>query len=144
MDDETRIRDLIAAQFESLDWGPDRDADWAGFEAGFIAEAQLFGVKRPARACSAGAFAERLRRLRDCRVVDSLSAEGTICEVRVAGSVAVALAVCELVQNDSEAMRQAVVFLLVKDPEGWRIAAQAWDVVDDLAAALAAAAPGGR
>ena len=140
MDDETHIRNLIAAQFASLDWGPDRDADWAGFEAGFIAEAQLFGVKRPARACSAGAFAGRLRRLRDRRVLDSLSGEGTVCEVRVAGSVAVALAVCDLVQNDSEVTRQAVVFLLVKDPEGWRIAAQAWDVVEDLAAALATAA----
>ena len=144
MDDETRIRDLIAAQFESLDWGPDRDADWAGFEAGFIAEAQLFGVKRPARACSAGAFAERLRSLRDCRVLDSFSEEGVVCEVRVAGSVAVALGVCEMIQNDSEVTRQVAVFLLVKNPEGWRIAAQAWDIVDDLAAALAAAAPGGR
>ena len=142
MDDETLIRTLIAARFASLDWGPDRDADWAGFEEGFIPEAQLFGAKRPARACSAGAFADRLRRLRDNGVLDSFSPELAVCEVRAVGSVAVALAGCEMIQNGSEVTRQVAVFLLVKEPEGWRIAAQAWDVVDDIAAAFEAEEPG--
>ena len=99
-------------------------------------------MKRPARACSAGAFADRLRRLRDNGVLDSFSPELAVCEVRAVGSVAVALAGCEMIQNGSEVTRQVAVFLLVKELEGWRIAAQAWDVVDDIAAAFEAEEPG--
>ena len=137
--DEEEIRSLIRAQFDSIDWAPGRDGDWQRFEAGFLPSAQLFGAKRPARAQSAQDFTARLKRLRDDGVLREFSEKGVGCEVHVIGSVAVAVAGCEMAENGAEVTRDVSMFLLVRNPEGWRIAAQAWDVVEDIPSAFAAA-----
>ena len=137
--DEEEIRSLIRAQFDSIDWAPGRDGDWPRFEAGFLSGAQLFGAKRPARSQSAQDFTARLKRLRDDGVLEEFSEKGVGCEVHVIGSVAVAVAGCEMTENGTEVTRDVSMFLLVRNPEGWRIAAQAWDVVEDIPSAFAAA-----
>lgn len=71
--------------------------------------------------------------------MDSFAETGVGCHVWVIGNMAVALAGCEMVEGDSTVTRDVSGYLLVKDEEGWRIAAQAWDLVDDIEAAFAAA-----
>lgn len=137
--DEDQIRALIRAQFDSIDWAPGRDGDWSRFEEGFLPLAQLFGAKRPAQPHSARDFTDRLKRLRSEGVLESFSEKGVGCEVFVIGKVAIAAAGCEMTENGGEVTRDVSAFLLVKNPEGWRIAAQAWDIVDDIPAAFAAA-----
>ena len=137
--DEEEIRSLIRAQFDSIDWAPGRDGDWPRFEAGFLRAAQLFGAKRPARPQSAQDFTARLKRLRDDGVLKEFSERGVGCEVHVVGSIAVAVAGCEMTENGAAVTRDVSMFLLVRNPEGWRIAAQAWDVVEDIPSAFASA-----
>ena len=137
--DEEAIRSLIRAQFDSIDWAPGRDGDWLRFEAGFLPAAQLFGAKRPARPQSARDFTARLKGLRDDGVLKEFSEKGIGCEVHVVGSVAVAVAGCEMTENGADVTRDVSMFLLVRNPEGWRIAAQAWDVVEDIPSAFASA-----
>lgn len=137
--DEQEIRSLIRAQFDSIDWAPGRDGDWPRFEAGFLSTAQLFGSKRPAQPQSAQEFTARLKRLRDDGVLKEFSEKGVGCEVHVIGSVAVAVAGCEMTENGDEVTRDVSMFLLVRNPDGWCIAAQAWDVVEDIPSAFAAA-----
>ena len=137
--DEEEIRSLIRAQFDSLGWAPGRDGDWLRFEEGFLSTAQLFGAKRPAQPQSAQDFTARLKGLRDDGVLREFREKGVGCEVHVIGSVAVAVAGCEMTENGDEVTRDVSMFLLVRNPQGWRIAAQAWDVVEDIPSAFAAA-----
>lgn len=137
--DEEEIRSLIRAQFDSLNWTPDRDGDWLRFETGFIPAAQLFAAKRPAGPQSAHDFTVRLKGLRDDGVLKEFSEKGIGCAVHVFGSVAMAAAGCEMIENGASVTRDVSLFLLVKNPEGWRIAAQAWDVVEDIPSAFASA-----
>ena len=44
-----------------------------------------------------------------------------------------------MTENGADVTRDVSMFLLVRNPEGWRIAAQAWDVVEDIPSAFAAA-----
>ncbi len=101
--------------------------------------AQLWPARRPAGPQSALDFATRLQRLRDEGTLESFSEKGVGCEVFVVGSVAIAVAGCEMTENAGKVTRDVSAFLLVKNAEGWRIAAQAWDIVDDIPAAFAAA-----
>ena len=140
--DEVAIRALIEAQFDSIDWAPGRDADWQTVHRGFEPGAQLWPARRPARPRSPAEFTDRLRKLRDDGTLESFTEKGAGCHVRVVGNVAVALAGCEMVENGSTITRDVSGFLLVKEGEDWRIAAQAWDYVDDIPAAFAAAGLG--
>lgn len=137
--DGDEIRALIHAQFDSLDWSPGRDGDWLRFENGFLPGAQLFGARRPAQPHSGRDFTDRLKWLREDGTLAAFSEKGVGCAVYVVGSVAVALAGCEMTGNGTDVTRDVSAFLLVKNPEGWRVAAQAWDLVDDIPAAFAAA-----
>ena len=140
-DDDAQIRALIQAQFDSIDWEPGRDVDWRSFYRGFVLGAQLWPARRPARPQSSADFADRLRRLRDDGTLESFSEKGVGCVVYVVGNVAIAAAGCEMTENDDTISRDVSMFLLVKDADGWRIAAQAWDVVEDFPAGLEEAGP---
>lgn len=140
--DEDVIRALIKAQFDSIDWAPGRDADWGTVHRGFEQGAQLWPARRPARPQSSADFTDRLRQLRDEGTLESFTEKGAGCHVWVVGNVAIALAGCEMVENGSKITRDVSGFLLVKDGGEWRIAAQAWDYVDDIPAAFAAAGLG--
>ena len=140
-DDEAAIRQLIAAQFESIGWSPESNADWLTVHRGFAHGAQLWPARRPPAPQSALDFTSRLRRLRDDGL-DSFTETGVGCHVWVIGNIAIALADCEMVENGSTVTRDVSGFLLVKDAGDWRIAAQGWDYVDDIPAAFAAAGLG--
>ena len=137
-EDEAAIHALIAAQFESIRWSPESNADWRDVHRGFAPGAQLWPARRPPAPQSALDFTSRLRRLRE-EGLDSFTETGVGCHVWVIGNMAVALAGCEMVEGDANVTRDISGFLLVKHDGEWRIAAQAWDLVDDIEAAFAAA-----
>ena len=137
--DEDTIRALIQAQFDGIDWAPGRDADWRTVLRGFKQDAQLWTARRPARPQSSNDFTERPRTLRDDETLQSFAGKGPTCHIWIVGNVAIALAGCEMVENGSTVTRDVSGFLLVKDGEEWRIAAQAWDYVDDVPAVFDAA-----
>ena len=68
--------------------------------------------------------------------MDSFTETGVGCQVWVFGNMAVAIAGCEMTENGSSITRDVSGFLLVKRDDGWRIAAQAWDMVDDIVEAF--------
>ena len=61
------------------------------------------------------------------------------CHVWVLGDIAVALAGCGAVNDRPTARHDVSGYLLTRTPEGWRIAAQNWKEVPDIAEAFAAA-----
>ena len=122
--DVRAIEALVARQFTSLSWAPDRTAAWDDFTGDFFPDAALYPSARPARRQTVDAFVERMKGLvgTTLRSFDE-TVLGT--EVRVFGNVAVALAACEMVENGSEVKRGVEMMLLVKDEGAWRIVAQA-------------------
>ena len=136
--DEVAIRALIAAQFEGIRWSPESSADWRTVHRGFAPGAQLWPARRPPVPQSALDFTSRLRRLRE-EGLNRFTETGVGCHVWIVGNMAVALAGCEMVEGDSGVTRDISGYLLVKHDDEWRIAAQAWDLVDDIEAAFAAA-----
>lgn len=125
-DDVRAIEELIARQFSSLSWAPDRQADWDAFAADFSPAALLHPAARPARHQTVPAFVERMKGLAGTTLASFREVVlGT--EVRVFGNVAVALAACEFTENDAQVSRGIEMLLLLKDEGVWRIAAQAWD-----------------
>ena len=134
--DEEEIRALIADQFASLNWKPGDPVDWSRFYRCFLLDAQLYPSRRPARPQITADFIKRLRRSREAGMLRSFSERGVGCVVMVVGNVAVALAGCEMTENEERVTRDVSGFLLVKNPDGWKIAAQAWDTVEDIAEAF--------
>jgi hypothetical protein len=63
-EDVAAIKELIRAQFRSLAWTRDEDANWAVFAQGFLPGATLFPAARPVQAKSIDQFVDRMRRLR--------------------------------------------------------------------------------
>ena len=135
-EDEAAIRDLIASQFDAITWAPGSRADWRTVYRGFAHGAQLWPARRPPVPQSALDFTTRLQRLRDEGAMDSFTETGVGCKVWVFGNMAVAIAGCEMTENGSSITRDVSGFLLVKRDDGWRIAAQAWDMVDDIVEAF--------
>lgn len=127
-DDVRAIEDLLSGQFQSLDWMPDKDADWAAFAEGFLPGAALFPAARPLRQQTAEGFVQRMKELRSQGKLISFGETALGRIVYVFGNVAVAMAGCEMLENGSDVTRDVSGFLLVKDNGVWRIAAQAWDV----------------
>lgn len=125
--DEVAIRDLVAAQFASLDWGEGREADWATFIAGFLEGAPVVPAARPARLRTVLSFAERMQGMAATGVLTSFSERPLGIRVSGYGNVAVALAACEMTENGQKVTRDVSGFLLVREERGWRIAAQGWD-----------------
>jgi hypothetical protein len=127
-DDIAAIESLIARQFESLCWQPDRPADWEGFARDFLEGAPLYPSARPAKAQTVPAFVQRMQTLSQ-DALKSFHERPTGIEVRVFGKVAVAIAACENLENGSATNHNVEMLLLVKDGAAWKIAAQAWDKV---------------
>lgn len=124
--DEDAIRAIVARQFASLGWTPERPADWDGFVGDFRPDAMLWPSARPAAPQSLAAFVERMTSLASTKL-QSFEEAVLGSEVRVFGNVAVAVAACEMTENGTETSRGVEMMLLVRDGGSWRIVAQAWD-----------------
>ncbi|MES0884392.1 hypothetical protein [Roseibium sp. SCP14] len=131
-DDRAAIAQLIDQQFGSLCWDQNADGDWATFLAGFQSDARLFASARPAKSQSAHDFVSRMKALRENGTLSEFREYGVGMEIRIVGNIAVALAGCEMHENNIAVTKDVSAFLLVKEPDGWRIAAQAWEVVNDI------------
>ena len=125
-EDTRAIRELVARQFASLNWSPERSADWKAFAADFQSDATLYPAARPAKVQTVQAFVERMKGLAETKLRSFQEAVlGT--QVHVFGNVAVAIAGCEIVENTSDVTRGVEMMLLVKEEGTWRIVSQAWD-----------------
>ncbi|MBZ6078122.1 DUF4440 domain-containing protein [Microvirga puerhi] len=125
-EDVRAIEAVIARQFASLSWTHDISADWSGFAADFLPDAQLYPAARPVQRQTVEAFIERMKGLQGT-TLNSFKEVVLGTDVQVFGNVAVALAVCEMIENDADVHRGVEMVLLVKDEGAWRIASQAWD-----------------
>ena len=130
-DDAALIREVVAAQFRSLNWSQTRDPGWAAFARGFVPDARLFPAARPVRHQTVEQFIERMNQLRAEGKLASFEEALLGCEVRVFGNVAVAFAGCEMLENGSTVTRDVSAILLVRDAGVWRVVAQAWDLETD-------------
>jgi hypothetical protein len=146
-DDIAAIKELVSAQFRSLTWTREEDADWTAFARGFFPGAALFPSARPVAPKTVGQFVDRMRRLRAEGKLISFEETPLGCTVSVFGNVAVAFAACEMLENGATVTRDVSAIALVRDSGTWRIVAQAWDVETDsrkIPPTLTAPPPGGR
>jgi hypothetical protein len=131
MDDEAdvrAIREVMRAQFQSLSWGEDKDADWDAFTRAFLPGASLYPSARPVQPQSVGDFIARMKRLRAEGKLVTFEETALGCDVRVFGNVAMAFAGCEMLENGTTITRDVSATLLVRENGQWRIAAQGWDM----------------
>lgn len=145
--DIAAIKALVDAQFRSLAWTRERDADWAAFARGFLPGATLFPAARPVKSQTVDQFVERMRRLRAEGKLVSFEETPLGCTVSVFGNVATAFAACEMIENGSTLTRDVSAITLVRDGSAWRIVAQAWDIESEslkIPAELATKATGRR
>lgn len=133
LDDISEIRALIEAQFASLNWSEGHAADWDGFAAVFRDDATLIPAARPTERRTVGDFRDRLARLKQDGTLRTFSERMTRISVQVAGTVAVVMAGCEMTENGTTMTNDVSAFLLIKEDGAWRIANQAWDLVDHTA-----------
>lgn len=127
-DDMRAIEALLSSQFQSINWQPNRNADWTAFFAGFVAGAALFPAARPATPQTPEGFSQRMEALRLQGKLTSFQETELGRVVHVFGNVAVAMVGCKMLENGSSVTRDVSGFLLIKDNKVWRIAAQAWDI----------------
>ncbi len=125
-DDETAIRALIGAHFESLTWTPTTRADWDTFAADFLPDASLFPAARPAQARTLDGFIERMNGVAQGSL-RSFEEHTLGMRVLAFGNVAVVLAASEMLENETDVNHDVSAYLLVKTEGEWRIAAHAWD-----------------
>ena len=125
-DDETAIRALIGAHFESLTWTPTTGADWDTFAADFLPDAPLFPAARPAQARTLDGFIERMNGVAQGSM-RSFEEHTLGMRVLAFGNVAVVLAASEMLENETDVNHDVSAYLLVKSEGEWRIAAHAWD-----------------
>ncbi len=125
-DDETAIRALIGAHFESLTWAPTTGADWDTFAADFLPDASLFPAARPAQARTLDGFIERMNGVAEGSL-RSFEEHTLGMRVLAFGNVAVVLAASEMLENETDVNHDVSAYLLVKTEGEWRIAAHAWD-----------------
>lgn len=125
-DDETAIRALIGAHFESLTWTPTTGADWDTFAADFLPDASLFPAARPAQARTLDGFIERMNGVAEGSL-RSFEEHTLGMRVLAFGNVAVVLAASEMLENETDVNHDVSAYLLVKTEGEWRIAAHAWD-----------------
>jgi hypothetical protein len=130
-DDASLIREVVAAQFRSLNWSQTKEPDWVAFAQGFLPDARLFPAARPVRHQTVAQFIDRMNRLRAEGKLAAFEEAPLGCEVRVFGNVAVAFAGCEMLENNSTTTRDVSAILLVRDSGTWHVVAQAWDMETD-------------
>lgn len=140
-EDIAAIKELVSAQFRSLAWTREGDADWAAFTRGFFPGAALFPAARPVKPQTVDQFVDRMRRLRAEGKLVSFEETPLGCAVSVFGNVAVAFAACDMLENGTVLTRDVSAIALIRDSGSWRIVAQAWDIETEsrkIPAALAA------
>lgn len=130
--DRIEIEDIISKQFKALCWTEDISPDFKSFTAAFIQSAHLFSSKRPAHPQSASEFARRMENLRDNHCLKNFSERGRGLQIFIVGNIAMAMAGCEMTENKDTVTKDISMFLLVKENKKWRIASQAWDIVEDI------------
>jgi hypothetical protein len=113
------INAIIARQFASLNWGPERSAYWEAFRGDFLDEAPLYPAARPVTRQTVEAFMARMQGVAG-KVLASFNERVLGTEVHVFGNVAVALAGCEITENGSHVTRGVEMLLLVKTDGGSR------------------------
>jgi hypothetical protein len=65
--DVREIEAIIARQFNSLNWEPERSADWQAFSSDFAPSALLYPAARPAKPQNVEAFIDRMKGLAGAR-----------------------------------------------------------------------------
>ena len=130
MDDVQAIRALIAHQFSSLSWTPNKPANWDGFVADFLPNAPLYSAARPVKPQTLEQFVARMKRLSETEL-HSLEETVLGVEISVFGNIAVAVVGCSMKENRQVGSQTVEMLLLVKDHGEWRISAQAWEKVTD-------------
>jgi len=130
MDDQKAIEAIVARQFGSLNWTPDKPCEWNDFIADFLAGALLYPSARPAKSQTPDDFVLRMKGLAESRL-HSFKEDVLGHQIFVFGNVAVAVAGCQITENDKEVSRGVEMMLLIKQEGRWRIVAQAWDMEND-------------
>lgn len=117
------IREVIARQFASISWSPERPSDWSAFKADYLAEAVLFPAARPVAPKSVEAFVERMKGVAENQL-ESLQETLLGAEIRVFGNIAIAMATCGMVENGGDLQRGVEATLLVREdgrrPGTWK------------------------
>ncbi|HEU4770871.1 MAG TPA: hypothetical protein VFS68_01830 [Candidatus Udaeobacter sp.] len=130
MDDQKAIEAIVARQFGSLNWTPDKPGEWTDFIADFLPGALLFPSARPAKSQTPDDFVLRMKGLAGSRL-QSFKEDVLGHQAFVFGNVAVAVAGCQITENDKEVSRGVEMMLLIKQEGQWYIVAQAWDMEND-------------
>lgn len=130
MDDESEIKALIGAHFESMKWGNGTEPDWERFREDFLPEAILLGAARPLAVRSVGGFIERMETVARTNL-DSFEEHTRGMKILRFGTVAVVLAMSEMLENGKDVNHDISGYLLVKSDGRWMIAAHAWDQAGD-------------
>lgn len=131
LSDREKIRNLIESQFASLNWSVNHDADWETFRSLFFKNAQLIPSARPVKPKTVGEFEQRMRDLKDKKILNSFSEKSVGMKILVVGNIGLALTGCEMTENISTTTRDVSAFLLVKNDNNWQIIAQGWEIVEN-------------
>jgi hypothetical protein len=124
--DVREIEAIIARQFNSLNWGPEKSADWQAFSSDFAPSALLYPAARPAKPQNVEAFIDRMKGLAEGSL-GSFEEAVLGVRIRVFGNVAVAVAGCAMTENANQSNHCVEMMLLVKSEGRWQIVSQAWD-----------------
>jgi hypothetical protein len=134
--DKEEIKNLINTQFECVKWGNGQKLDRDTFHCLFLNDANLFPAKRPVNSQTPEEFLKRMEKLEMDGVLSSFHETGKGMHICVIGNIAIAMAGCIMTENEKDQTYDISVFLLLKENEHWKIAAQAWDLVDDITQAF--------
>ncbi|HEX3339550.1 MAG TPA: hypothetical protein VHT68_10285 [Pseudolabrys sp.] len=129
-DDVRQIRTIVGRQFGALSWSTGKVGDWQTFAADFCDGATLFPAARPLKPQSVNVFLARMKNLAGGELC-SLHEAIERTHIKVFGNVAIAAVLCAMTENENKHSQTVEMLLLVKDVGTWRIAAQAWDRVND-------------
>jgi len=122
MDDVQAIRALIARQFSSLSWAPNKPANWDGFVADFLPNALLYAAARPVKPQTLEQFVARMKRLSETEL-NALKETVLGVEISVFGNIAAAVVGCSMKENEQNESQTVEMLLLVKDRGEWRVSA---------------------
>jgi hypothetical protein len=129
-EDHKAIEAIIARQFGSLTWTPNRPGDWDTFIADFLPGGSLYPVARPAKRQTPQEFVTRMKGLAESKL-QWFKEDVLGHQIQVFGNVAVAVAGCQITENEKDVNRGVEMMLLIKQDGTWRIVAQAWDTEGD-------------
>jgi len=129
-EDQASIEEIIARQFGSLNWTPNRSGNWNAFIGDFLPDAALYPAVRPAKRQAPSEFMMRMKGLSESKL-KSFREDVLGHQIRVFGNIAIAAVGCQITENDTEINRTVEMMLFIKEDGAWRIVAQAWDSEGD-------------